>query len=195
MAPQIVISCVRSYLVGSIPFSFIVAKKVAGVDLRFVGEGNVGARNVWHVVGRKYGVVAGVLDFLKGALAYGIGLALGLDLPWIWLCGVFVVMGHDFPVFLNGRGGKGAGSAWGFLLAMEPLIALCGVLAGIVYLLFRRFHLAMSIGMGSLPIFWKIVLNKSWIETAILVSFLLILGIKRVIDEPHMKRIRQESGW
>jgi len=48
---------------GSIPFSYIVAKKIKGVDIRVVGEGNVGGRNVWHVVGKKYGAIAGGLDF------------------------------------------------------------------------------------------------------------------------------------
>ena len=196
MTAQVILGCIISYLLGSIPFSYIVAKKVKGVDIRRVGEGNVGGRNVWHVVGKKWGIIAGALDFAKGVLAYFIGLLLTLDPWWIWLCGVFVVLGHDFPIFLKGRGGKGLACALGFLLGMHPLIILIsGALIGIIYLLFRRFHLSISIGIGSIPFLWLIVLKKSWREFVIVASFLLIMGIKRLIDEPYMRRIKQESGW
>ena len=196
MTVQILVGCIVSYLIGSIPFSYIVAKKAKGVDIRVVGEGNVGGRNVWHVAGKKYGVIAGVLDMLKGLAAYRLGILLGLSPWWIWLCGIFVVIGHDFPVFLKGRGGKGAASAMGFLLGMGPyVIVISGALMGVLYLLFRNFHLAIGIGMGALPILWHFALKKSWTEVAILVSFLLVLGIKRLIDEPYMRKIKRESGW
>jgi len=196
MTIQIIVGCVFSYLIGSIPFSFIVAKTVKGVDIRVVGEGNVGGRNVWHVVGKKYGIIAGILDMSKGLGAYWLGILLGLPPWWIWLCGFSVVVGHDFPIFLKGRGGKGAASAMGFLLGMEPLIIIIyGVLIGAIYLPFRNFHLAIGVGIGSLPILWKTVLKESWTECAILLSFLLFLGLKRLIDEPYMQKIKQESGW
>ena len=141
MQINIILGCILSYLLGSIPFSYIIAKKVKGVDLRVVGEGNVGGRNVWHVVGKKYGAMAAILDFFKGLAAYGTGVLLGLSPWWIWLCGFFVVMGHDFPIFLKGRGGKGAASALGFLLGMLPLVIVISLmLTGAIYLPFRRFR-------------------------------------------------------
>lgn len=192
---HIILGCVVSYLIGSIPFSFLIAKAVKNVDIRFVGEGNVGARNVWHVVGKKFGVLAGILDFSKGFSVYWIGILLGLSPWWIWLCGLSAVIGHDFPVFLKGRGGKGAGTALGFLVGMQPLIIFCLILAGGLYCLFRNFHIAIGIGMGTIPILWKTVFQKTWTESLIVTMFLLFLGFKRILDEPHMRRIRQESGW
>ncbi len=192
---QIILGCVLSYLIGSIPFSFLIANSVKNVDIRFVGEGNVGARNVWHVVGKKYGVIAGILDASKGYSSYWIGILLGLSPWWIWLCGLSAVIGHDFPVFLKGRGGKGAGTALGFLMGMQPLIISCFILAGGIYIVFRNFHLAIGIGMGLIPILWKTVFQKTWTESLIVVLFLLFLGFKRILDDPHMRRIRQESGW
>ena len=196
MIGKIILGCIISYFLGSIPFSYIIAKKVKGVDLRLVGEGNVGGRNVWHVVGKKYGVLAALLDVFKGFLSYWVGFFLGLSPWWVWLCGFSCVLGHGYPIFLKGRGGKGAASAMGFLLAMQPLVILVsGLLIGAVYLPFRRFHLAIGIGMASIPILWFAVLKKSWLELAILLAFLLSLGLKRIIDEPYMRRVKQESGW
>lgn len=196
MTFHIVLGCLASYLIGSIPFSYLVAKIVKGVDIRVVGEGNVGARNVWHVVGKKYGLIAGLLDFMKGLVVYFIGLSLNLSPHWIWLCGFSVVLGHGFPIFLKGRGGKGAACAMGFLMGMQPLLILVsGTIVGVVYFPFHRFHLAIGIGMGSIPILWKILPKKSWEEVAVVTSFLLFLGLKRLIDEPHMRRIKQVSGW
>ncbi|NIM90062.1 MAG: acyl-phosphate glycerol 3-phosphate acyltransferase [Candidatus Aminicenantes bacterium] len=195
MAPQIILGCVISYLLGSIPFSYIVAKKVKGVDIRVVGEGNVGGRNVWHVVGKKYGALAGGLDFTKGLLAYLVGFLLGLSPWWIWLCGVGVVAGHCYPVFLKGRGGKGLGAALGFLTGMELLIVIIiAAIYGFSYLAFRRFHLSASLAMGSVPILWLVLFKKSWTEFFIITGFLLLLGLKRLIDEPYMRKIKEASG-
>ncbi len=192
---HIILGCVLCYLIGSIPFSFLIAKAVKNVDIRVIGEGNVGARNVWHVVGKKYGILAGILDASKGYSVYWLGVFLGLSQPWIWLCGLAAVIGHDFPVFLKGRGGKGAGTALGFLLGMQPYVSLVLLLAGGIYLVFRNFHLAIGIGMGLIPILWKTVFQKTWTESLFVTLFLLFLGFKRILDEPHMRRIKLESGW
>lgn len=196
MAVQILAGCIFSYFLGSIPFSYLIAKAAKGVDIRRVGEGNVGARNVWHVAGKKYGILAALLDFSKGLLAYFVGTWLHLSPWWIWLCGASVIIGHDFPLFLRGRGGKGAASAMGFLLGIEPLlILLSGAIIGLIYFPFRNFHLAVGIGMGSVPVLWRLIWKKSWLEFAILTSFLILLGIKRLIDEPYMRKIKSASGW
>jgi len=193
---RILVAAVISYLVGSIPFSFLIARKVRHVDLRTAGEGNVGGRNVWHVVGKKYGVLAGCLDFLKGVAALGIGRLAGLPPLAVWICGFSAVIGHGFPIFLRGRGGKGAATALGFLFALNPLmIFLSGLLMGAAFGVSRNFHVAISLGMASIPFFWRFALGRSWMETGILLAFLLLLGLKRVIDAPYMRKIRKTSGW
>ncbi len=196
MVVRIILSAILSYLAGSIPFSYLIAKKVKKVDLRVTGEGNVGGRNVWHVVGKKYGLLAGFLDLLKGLAAFGIGHFFGLS-PWfIWMCGFTAVIGHCFPIFLRGRGGKGAATAMGFLLGMQPVaLALSGILIASSYSISRNFHVSISVGMASLPLLWRFAFGKSWAETGIMVSLLLILGLKRIIDEPYMRKIREASGW
>lgn len=196
MPLPIVPAFVLSYFFGSIPFSYLIAKKVKNIDVRKNGEGNVGARNVWHTVGKKYGILAGLLDAGKGLAAWGLGRILGLDFPWIWLCGLGVVLGHIFPVFLKGRGGKGVACAFGFLLGMQPVVILIssGVLL-FIYVPFKKFHLSLAVAMASMPLLWKVIAKRSWEEVGILSIFLIILGLKRLVDEPYMKKIKQISGW
>lgn len=190
------LGCAGSYLVGSIPFSYLIAKWTKGIDLRFAGEGNVGARNVWHVVGKRYGLLAGALDVSKGLAAWGIGALLGIESPVLWGLGFAAVIGHGFPLFLRGRGGKGAATAMGFLLALSPLaLVISGTIMGLGYLIFRDFHLAVAPGMALLPILWRWVFHKPWIEVSFLLAFLLFLGFKRLIDEPHMRKIKAQTGW
>lgn len=196
MLTQLFIVSTICYLLGSIPFSFLIAFYFKGVDLRYEGEGNVGARNVWHLVGKKYGILAALLDAGKGYGAYLVGRAFHLDLPWLWIAGVAVIFGHGFPVFLKGRGGKGAAAALGFLLGLNPLgIVLSGGLMGVFYLLSKNFHLALGGGMAAIPFLWLFLFHRSLEETISTIGFLLLLGIKRLIDEPHMKKIREISGW
>lgn len=196
MVAKLIIAGALSYLVGSIPFSYLIARVVKKVDIRVVGEGNVGGRNVWHVVGKKYGILAGTLDLSKGIAAFGIGHLFGL-FPWyVWICGFLAVIGHCFPVFLKGRGGKGAATAMGFLLGMQPVaLAISGALMLLTYAIFHNFHVSISTGMGSLPLFWRFVFGRSWAETGIMVAFLLFLGLKRWIDEPYMQKIKEQAGW
>ena len=98
----VIILC--AYLIGSIPFSQIITRWRAGLDLRAVGEGNVGSRNVWHVVGPRWGVLAAALDGVKGFLVCWAASALTTASPAdVALAGVAVILGHQFSLFLMPR--------------------------------------------------------------------------------------------
>jgi glycerol-3-phosphate acyltransferase PlsY len=185
-----------SYLIGSIPFSFIIAKLVKGIDIRYAGEGNVGARNVLHTVGKPYGILAGFLDFLKGAIVAYFCLLYDLSFPLIATAGIGVVIGHDFTIFLKFKGGKGMASAIGFLFILFPLPTLASLTLMLIMFSFRRsFHFAVSIGTASLPIFWMPLLKNSIKEIMFTIGFLSFLGLKRILDEPHMREIKEKTGW
>src|SRR5215472_765471 len=116
---------VFAYLLGSIPFSAIITRWRRGQDIYEAGEGNVGARNVWHVVGPAWGVTAGVLDGLKGWICYVVCTQIvHAPLAVTLFAGVAVVLGHQFPLFTGLRGGKGLSTMGGFLLGYAPLPAL-----------------------------------------------------------------------
>src|SRR4030095_10028410 len=115
------VAAVRAaYLLGSIPFSYLVARQ-RGVDVRTVGSGNVGATNVMRSVGRGAGLLAFVLDFLKGSAATFVAVKVsgGAEVPS--LAAVVAVLGHMFPIWLRGQGGKGVATGAGAFLPIAPL--------------------------------------------------------------------------
>ena len=166
-----------AYLVGSIPFSFLVAKLFAGKDVREHGSRNVGATNVARTAGRGAGVLALLLDLLKG---YGtVMLARYLvarpEWPfeagvqpwqsremWIALAGLIAVLAHMFPVWLQFHGGKGVATAAGVVLALDPRVFLASVLVfAIVVLVSRMVSLASILTAASIPILFRFVAHDS----------------------------------
>lgn len=127
-----------AYLCGSIPFGLVIVRAVAGVDLRKVGSGNIGATNAGRVVGKTWGIVVLLLDALKGAgptclapwFAESLGLAVDAETARV-LAGATAILGHMFPVWLGFRGGKGVATALGVVavLAWIPTLAAAVVFA------------------------------------------------------------------
>ncbi|HVK19415.1 MAG TPA: glycerol-3-phosphate 1-O-acyltransferase PlsY [Fimbriiglobus sp.] len=143
MTPSAALLLVASYLIGAIPFGYLVAR-MKGVDLFKAGSGNIGATNVGRILGRKYGVLVFVLDFLKGAgpVAAIVPLARSLDPDATDSADVLRVgaallafLGHLFPVYLGFRGGKGVATGAGAVFVLVPgpaaLAALTWVLAAL----------------------------------------------------------------
>ena len=118
---------IGAYLIGSIPFSYLVAR-ARGVDLRKVGSGNVGGANVWRACGFGPFVVAAALDILKGYLPTLAGLWLFPGQPTVVLVvGIAAILGHTFPIFLSFKGGKAVATSTGVLLAITPLLVPFGI--------------------------------------------------------------------
>jgi acyl phosphate:glycerol-3-phosphate acyltransferase len=109
-----------SYLLGSIPFSYLVARS-RGVDVRRVGSGNVGATNVMRNAGKAAGVAAFALDFLKGTAAVLVARYLAPGGPLPAMAAVTAVLGHMYPVWLRFRGGKGVSTGAGAFLPLAPV--------------------------------------------------------------------------
>jgi len=118
----ILLICISGYLIGSIPFSYLVAKWTKGIDLRYFGDGNVGASNVERVAGRKAGTAAFLLDCLKGIFPVFFTIWI-LKLPeWSGvLAGLSAIGGHNWPVFLGFRGGKGMSTTIGVVGTLVPI--------------------------------------------------------------------------
>jgi glycerol-3-phosphate acyltransferase PlsY len=111
-----------SYLLGTFPTALIVAR-VAGYDPTTEGSGNPGASNVYRLAGARAGLIVFVGDTAKGALAAGVGRAVGGP-RMAMACGIAAVLGHVFPVFRRFRGGRGVATAAGTVAVIEPVVAL-----------------------------------------------------------------------
>jgi len=118
-----------AYLLGSIPFSFVVARAFGVKDVREVGSGNVGATNVMRSAGKTAGILAFVLDASKGAAAAVLARQLGGE-PWLPpAAAAAAVIGHMYPVWLGFRGGKGVATGAGAFLPLAPLATLIALVA------------------------------------------------------------------
>jgi glycerol-3-phosphate acyltransferase PlsY len=182
-----------AYALGSIPTAFLVGRLVRGVDVRRAGEGNVGGRNVFHEVGHGWGVVVSLIDMGKGA---GVALLFGRSPLWQLAVGAaFLVIGHAYPVWLGFVGGKGVACAGGFAIALFPLAALIGGAAcGVVWLLTHRFLptlIAVAVVSFALAPFFGTGLPVIGVALG---AFALV-ALKRVADEPRMRRIEAQTGW
>ena len=157
-----VLIVVGAYLLGSIPFGYVLPRLVRGEDVRTRGSGNVGASNVWRVYGRSLGVPVALLDVAKGFVPALVGLEVGGD--WVGvLAGAAAMIGHARPVFLGFRkGGKMVATAGGVAFALAPRVAaLCLVLWLIVFALFRYASLASIVTASALPLLC-LAFGSSW---------------------------------
>lgn len=141
------IAWVLAYLIGSVPFGFIIARG-RGIDIRKHGSGNIGATNVARVLGKKIGLVCFALDVLKGLLptvlagtllASGAGFPLAVDHSLAWLAvAAMTIVGHMFPVWLGFRGGKGVATGFGSLLGVYPVLTGAAAASLLIWLLCVR---------------------------------------------------------
>jgi glycerol-3-phosphate acyltransferase PlsY len=137
---------VAAYLLGSIPFGYLLVKWVKGVDVRTQGSGNIGMTNVWRVAGAKWGIMTLVLDIAKGALAVAIARYSDPNTGLILvLSGLMALIGNVFSIFLNFKGGKGIGISVGVFFSLLWLPSLAGLVVFLIALAIGR-----MISIGSL---------------------------------------------
>ncbi|HOG48519.1 MAG TPA: glycerol-3-phosphate acyltransferase [Anaerolineae bacterium] len=183
------------YLLGSIPFAYLVAKALARKDIRFEGDGNVGARNVRFAVGPRAGLLVLLLDMGKGAAAYWVAYCWASGRIVLYLTAVALFLGHGFPIWLRGRGGKGLSAAIGFLLQMWPW-SMFG--AALVFLVAGRLIAGFSVpfGIASAAFSLFTLLEGSRPEDlAFIVCFLGLAGIKKAIDRRHERQVQARTGY
>lgn len=149
---QLTLALALAYLVGSIPFAFIVARR-RGVDLRARGSRNVGASNVLRTTGVATAVTAMCLDAVKGAAAVLIAYRLSNGFALPVAAGLASVVGHIYPVWLGFRGGKGVATAAGVFAVLAPvaLVAASGVFVVTVWLT-RYISIGSMAGAGALAV-------------------------------------------
>ena len=143
MAFNIVVAII-AYLIGSINFSVIFSKKMAGFDIREKGSGNAGTTNMLRSVGKKAAAITLICDILKGVVA----ILIAMFIAWafkvenasllVQIAGIAVVLGHTFPIFFGFKGGKGVATALGILLMSNWQIGLICLVFGVVLIALTR---------------------------------------------------------
>lgn len=194
---SLVVVAVAGYLIGSIPFGLLIARWVAGVDLRKVGSGNIGATNVTRVVGKKWGAVALALDAGKGAIPTSAlpilaGVATGDLLHASVLGGVAAILGHMFSPWLGFRGGKGVATAMGVVIILAPIGFLAALATFVILLAVTRIVSVGSIGAAlSFAITqWFVLQPNFWSESRWSLGAFSI-GVPALIIFQHRSNIRR----
>lgn len=158
MAVYIIIAII-SYLIGSINFSVILSKRIAGFDIREKGSGNAGSTNMLRSVGKGAAALTLICDILKGVVAIGIAIIFGNMVPdsnkelLLQIAGIMVIIGHTFPVFFGFKGGKGVATSLGVLLLSNWQIGLiCLVFALVLMALTRMVSLGSCTAAVLFPV-------------------------------------------
>ncbi len=174
---KIFIVILISYLIGSFSSAFFMGKIFMKIDIREFGSGNAGATNAIRVMGKKLGMITFALDVLKGILAVLIARAI-LGNAGGYIGGLFAVIGHNWPIFIKFKGGKGVATSLGVIFIMHPLTAVICVLLGMMTTLFTRFvSLGSIVFLVLTPIINAIitpVFDKKFFITTLLLALLAI---------------------
>lgn len=175
-----------AYLLGSLLAAQLVARR-AGIDITRVGSGNPGATNVRRALGRRAGQLVLALDAIKGLLPTLLARALfGFDSPITAATGVAVVLGHIFPLWYRLRGGKGAATSLGVLLALDPWVAIAALGA---YFGLKRFSRRTSVGsIGSTLLAAAAMNARHGTEPAALTA-LILAALVLVRHEANLRRL------
>ena len=173
-----------SYLIGGIPTAYLAARILKGQDIRDLGDRNSGAANVFRNVGRRAGLTVGAIDIAKGGVAV-ILTRLALDsLTAEMISGVLVVAGHNWPVYLRLRGGRGAATAVGVLIATLPFLTIPVGLASLV-VLYTTKKAIMSLGcfLILVPVLaWWPIFGYSYPEITYALLIPVLIGISHFIS-------------
>ncbi|HWR65291.1 MAG TPA: glycerol-3-phosphate acyltransferase [Bellilinea sp.] len=180
-----IVVLLAAYLLGSIPTAVIVVRRLGGVDIRILGDGNMGAHNTKAQFGWSTGILVALIDFAKGALAVWIARVSGLDLGWQLLALAFAVVGHDFPVFAHFRGGQGLATTLGGLLVLANFeMALGLIIYGLIYLITHNSDLGAGIGTGT-GVLLMTLRGQPLLLVVGSMMVILIIPAKFLLDRPR----------
>jgi len=183
---MIIAAFVATYVVAAIPFALIVSRS-QGVDLRKIGSGNIGATNVYRSMGFKWAVIVFLLDAIKGFIPTIVIINVYNHMPILHvLIAAMAIFAHSYTVFANFKGGKGAATGLGVLLALSPIIFIGIAVLAIVIILKTRY---VSVGTMTCCVLIPIsffLLSYPWVYT-FFVSFICLFVIYR--HKPNIKRL------
>ena len=195
MAAYIAIAII-AYAIGSINFSVILSRKLAGFDVREKGSGNAGTTNMLRTVGKKAALITLICDILKGIVSILISILIGNIMPnldralLVQIAGLGAVIGHTFPIFFKFKGGKGVATALGIILLTNWQIGLICLLFGIILIIITRMVSLGSIMSAILFPVLTIFIHSNYIVDGNYIVFGILLGVFVTFNHrENLKRI------
>lgn len=177
------IVAIIAYAIGSISFSVIISKKMAGFDVREKGSGNAGTTNMLRNVGKKAAALTLLCDALKGVIAIFLAIIIGKVNPdlnpsiLVQIAAIFVVVGHTFPIFFGFRGGKGVATSLGVLLFINWKIGLICLVFGLILIALTQMVSLGSIASAILFPVLTVFIHEYYIVPGNYIIFSIIIGV------------------
>ena len=201
MATYIIVAII-AYAIGSISFSVIISKKLAGFDLREKGSGNAGTTNMLRTVGKGAAAITLILDILKGVAAIWAAIGYGNLVSWlakisidnsilVQIAGIFVIIGHTFPIYFGFKGGKGVATALGILLTTNYQIGLICLVFAIILIILTQMVSVGSLAAAILyPVLTLFLSNENFIVPGNYLIYSIIVALIVIFNHrSNVKRL------
>ena len=192
---ECIIVAIIAYLIGSINFSVIISKKMAGFDVREKGSGNAGTTNMLRAVGKKAAAITLICDILKGVVAILIAMLIGKILKssntalLVQIAGVAVILGHTFPIFFKFKGGKGVATSLGVLIMSNWQIGLICLVFALVLMVLTQMVSVGSIAAAILYPVLTLFIPQNYIVSGNYLIYSIILAVLIVFN--HRENVKR----
>lgn len=192
---ECIIVAIIAYLIGSINFSIIISKKLAGFDVREKGSGNAGTTNMLRAVGKKAAAITLICDILKGVVAILIAMLIGKIVKnsnmalLVQIAGVAVILGHTFPIFFRFKGGKGVATSLGVLIMSNWQIGLICLVFALVLMVLTQMVSVGSIAAAILYPVLTLFIPQNYIVSGNYLIYSIILAVLIVFN--HRENVKR----
>lgn len=192
---EFIIVAIIAYLIGSINFSVIISKKMAGFDVREKGSGNAGTTNMLRAVGKKAAAITLICDILKGVVAILIAMLIGKIVKnsnialLVQIAGVAVILGHTFPIFFRFKGGKGVATSLGVLIMSNWQIGLICLVFALVLMVLTQMVSVGSIAAAILYPVLTLFIPQNYIVSGNYLIYSIILAVLIVFN--HRENVKR----
>lgn len=197
MATYIIIAII-AYAIGSINFSVLISRKMAGFDVREKGSGNAGTTNMLRSVGKKAAAITLLCDVLKGVVAIGIALIVGSIVKnvdkavLVQIAGILVVVGHTFPIFFEFKGGKGVATSLGVIMMINWKIGLICLVFALAIMAFSKMVSMGSVGAAILfPVLTLFINTNFIVEASGMKYFIFSVILAAIVIFNHRANIKR----
>ena len=197
MATYIIIAII-AYAIGSINFSVLISKKMAGFDVREKGSGNAGSTNMLRSVGKKAAALTLLCDILKGVVSILIALIVGKIIKnvdravLVQIAGILVVVGHTFPIFFEFKGGKGVATSLGVIMMINWKIGLICLVFALAIMAFSRMVSMGSVGAAILfPVLTLFINTNFIVQASGMKYFIFSVILAAIVIFNHRANIRR----